>query len=74
VRVLKTLTGEDYDRAVEFIERNAVLQLKLTEDLIAFSRLAAGTLSVTRRRVDLGTITDQIVQMLNPSWCRSSSY
>jgi signal transduction histidine kinase len=66
VRVLKTLTGEDYDRAVESIERNAVLQLKLTEDLIDFSRLAAGTLSLTGRRVDLGTSTNQVVQMLNP--------
>jgi signal transduction histidine kinase len=54
------------ERALEIIERNAILQLKLTEDLIDFSRAVTGNLRIEKSNVDIALVAGQILQSVEP--------
>ncbi|MEX2220749.1 MAG: ATP-binding protein [Candidatus Rokuibacteriota bacterium] len=49
-------------RAVETIDRNAVLQVRLIEDLLDVARIAAGRLRLAIERVDLAAIIEAAIE------------
>jgi len=54
-------------RAVATIERNALLQVKLIDDLLDVSRIISGQLTIERTAVDLGMIVAAAVESARPS-------
>jgi signal transduction histidine kinase/CheY-like chemotaxis protein len=48
--------GEKRDNALATIERNAVAQQKLIEDILDVSRIISGKVQIDRMRVDLGAV------------------
>ncbi len=54
------------ERAVQTIERNAVAQAKLIDELLDVSRIISRTLRLSRRHVDFRTILDAAVDALRP--------
>ena len=54
-------------RALEMIERNAVLQKRLVEDLIDVSRVVAGKLRVDSRPTELAPVIDEAVAAVSLS-------
>ena len=51
-------------RALESIERNAKSQIRLIEDLLDISRIAAGKLSLQEANVDLASVVASVVELL----------
>ena len=59
--------GEEQNaRAIETIERNAVAQARLIEDLLDVSRVVSGNLRLTLGRVDLERVVQAACDMLKP--------
>ena len=54
----KTLDGQNSTRAVEVIERAALAQAQLIDDLLDVSRIANGKLRLEVRPVDLGAVVE----------------
>jgi signal transduction histidine kinase len=51
-------------RALEVIERNARLQVRLVEELLDASRIVAGKMKLERQRVDLGVVAASAFDMV----------
>jgi signal transduction histidine kinase/ActR/RegA family two-component response regulator len=54
-------------RALESIERNAHAQARLIEDLLEISRIVTGKLRIQVQQVDLATIVDAAVDVVQPA-------
>jgi hypothetical protein len=61
------LKPEVVEQALTTIERNALAQSQLIEDLLDVSRMIRGTLRITLEPVDLATIVETTVTNLRPS-------
>jgi signal transduction histidine kinase len=62
-----TLDAENTKRALEVIDRNALLQVRLVEDLLDVSRIIAGRLRLEIRPVDLATVIHAAVDAVRPA-------
>lgn len=60
-------TGEQLGDALERIERNALTQARLVDDLLDVSRIMTGNLNLIRRTVDVGTVVLAAVDALRPN-------
>jgi signal transduction histidine kinase/CheY-like chemotaxis protein len=67
-RMLQTgkLAEGGADRALEVIERNAILQTKLIEDLLDVSRIISGTLKLRVGPIDLPSLVEAAVMSVRP--------
>jgi hypothetical protein len=54
-------------QAIEVIERNADLQVRLVDDLLDVSRVVSGKLALDRRPVDLGRLVLAVVETVRPA-------
>lgn len=50
------------DRAIETIERNALLQVQMIEDLLDISRIIRGTIRLTARPIQLKAPTEAAIE------------
>jgi PAS domain S-box-containing protein len=60
-------TGENLERALETIERNARAQTQLIEDILDVSRIIAGKVRVQIRRIDLRGVITAAVEAVRPA-------
>jgi signal transduction histidine kinase/ActR/RegA family two-component response regulator len=69
VRVLATkeMTRAEQARALAAVERNAVSQTRLIDDLLDVSRAISGKLRLESRPVDLGMVVRAAAETLNPA-------
>lgn len=69
INLLKTgnLDGKAVAQALDTIERNALLQSRLIDDLLDISRIATGKLRFEPQPIDLNTIVEAAVETLNAS-------
>ena len=63
----KSLDAESRMRALEAIERNALAQKLLVEDLLDVSRISTGKFSVEMRPTDLVSVIETTVETIAPS-------
>jgi signal transduction histidine kinase/ActR/RegA family two-component response regulator len=63
----RTLSEEDFERALEIVERNAQAQNKLIDDLLDISRIITGKLRLDVRPVDLAGVVRAVVEALRPT-------
>jgi PAS domain S-box-containing protein len=61
------LSEQDNRKALEVVERNAMTQSRLIEDLLDVSRIITGKLRIELQPVSLASITDDVVNELRPS-------
>lgn len=68
-RLLKEgqITGEQANRAIETIERNAKSQAQLIEDVLDVSRIVSGKMRLEVRPVDLASIIDTSIDAVRPA-------
>ncbi|HEY0081308.1 MAG TPA: ATP-binding protein [Pyrinomonadaceae bacterium] len=62
-----TLSPDDFERALEIVERNALAQNKLIDDLLDISRIITGKLRLDVRPVDLAGVVAAVVDALHPT-------
>jgi signal transduction histidine kinase/ActR/RegA family two-component response regulator len=62
-----TLKADDFERALEIVERNAQAQNKLIDDLLDISRIITGKLRLDVRPVDLAGVVAAVVDALHPT-------
>jgi signal transduction histidine kinase/ActR/RegA family two-component response regulator len=62
-----TLNADDFERALEIVERNAQAQNKLIDDLLDISRIITGKLRLDVRPVDLAGVVAAVVDALHPT-------
>ncbi|MGH7269094.1 MAG: ATP-binding protein [Polyangiaceae bacterium] len=55
------------DRALDAIERNAVLQARLVDDLLDVSRIVSGKLALEIANVDVGSVIDAAIDSVRPT-------
>jgi signal transduction histidine kinase len=55
------------DRALEKIERNALVQARLVEDLLEVSRIASGKLRLDVKPLDLAAVTTTAIDSIRPA-------
>jgi PAS domain S-box-containing protein len=55
------------DRMLEAIERNAVAQVRIVEDLLDMQRISRGTFALEKSLVDLKQLEERVVDALYPS-------
>jgi signal transduction histidine kinase len=69
VRVLatRTMPREDQTKALSAIERNALAQTRLIDDLLDVSRAITGKLRLESRPVDVGAVLRGAVETLSPA-------
>ena len=69
VRLLRegVLTPEKREHAIETIERNAMAQTRIIEDLLDVSRMVAGTLRIDARPIAIGAVIADAVESVRPS-------
>ncbi|HZR26378.1 MAG TPA: ATP-binding protein [Vicinamibacterales bacterium] len=69
VRMLRSgaITGPKVERAFEVIERNAVAQLDLVEDLLDVSRIITGKLRIDVAQVDVAAAVHAAVEAILPA-------
>jgi signal transduction histidine kinase len=69
VRVLinKEMTREQQLRALVAVERNAIAQTRLVDDLLDVSRAIVGRLKIDARLINLGDVLDQAIETLLPA-------
>jgi PAS domain S-box-containing protein len=67
-RLLRTgqLPGDKRDHALETIERNAVIQAQLIDDLLDISRIVSGKLRLEQRDVDLAAVVQAAIDSVKP--------
>jgi len=63
----KTLDEQNSTRAVEVIERAALAQAQLIDDLLDVSRIASGKLRLEVRPVDLGAVVERAIEIVRPA-------
>jgi signal transduction histidine kinase len=61
------LQGDDVEKALETIERNARLQAHLVSDLLDMSRIVAGKLHLDAREVHLGPLVSSVADRVRPA-------
>jgi PAS domain S-box-containing protein len=69
-RMLRTDSAElsaDRRRMLDAVERNAVAQLRIVEDLLDAQRIATGKLALARTSVDLKKLQESVVDSLSPT-------
>lgn len=68
-RLLKSNKGNDelFDKAVDAIERSAVVQTKFVEDLLDITRIVNGSIRLSMRPVGLNSILEAAVNGLRPT-------
>jgi PAS domain S-box-containing protein len=68
-RMLRTgkLDAENRARALESIERNAILQTKLIDDLLDVSRIITGKLTLDRRPLEMVHVVSDAVNTVRPA-------
>jgi PAS domain S-box-containing protein len=68
-RLLRTraLNDDMRERAGEVIERNAMLQAQLVEDILDVSRIITGKLRLRVRRIDFGHVLDSALEIVAPA-------
>jgi PAS domain S-box-containing protein len=68
-RMLRTghLSEEKSGRAIESIERNAVAQAQLVEDLLDISRIITGKLRLEVRSIDLVRVVEAAIESIRPA-------
>ncbi len=64
---MKTLDEKNSTRALEVIERAALAQAQLIDDLLDVSRIASGKLRLEVRPVDLGAVVEQAIEIVRPA-------
>jgi len=62
-----TLDEEKTRKALEVIDRNASLQVRLVEDILDISRIIAGGLTLEIRPVDLGAVINAALDAVRPA-------
>ena len=62
-----TLSAEKHERALETIERNAVAQTQLIEDLLDMSRIVGGKLLLQQEAVELSNIVTLSLEAVRPA-------
>jgi signal transduction histidine kinase/ActR/RegA family two-component response regulator len=67
-RILRSggLAEDKRDRALETIERNAVMQAQLVDDLLDISRIVSGNLRIEKRDVDVTTVVQAAIDAVKP--------
>ena len=65
--ILKIDSGENRTRAVEAIERNALVQARLIDDLLDLSRLTRSRFGLSRSTVNLGTAVQSGLVTIGPA-------
>lgn len=68
-RILKTgqMQGEQAQRAIETIERNAKTQAQLIEDILDVSRIVSGKLRLDVQPVELASIIEMAIDAVRPA-------
>ena len=67
-RILRTRSApDDMARAAEVIERNAVAQARLIDDLLDLSRIITGKIRLTLDRVDMESVTVAALESVKPA-------
>lgn len=68
-RMLRTgkLDADNRARALESIERNAILQTKLIDDLLDVSRIITGKLILDRRPIEMAHVVSDAVNTVRPA-------
>ena len=59
--------GEEAQRTLGIIERNAAIQAKLIEDLLDMTRLMTGNIQLEMGIVDLGAVLEMTLQAIRPT-------
>ncbi|MDQ3488756.1 MAG: hybrid sensor histidine kinase/response regulator [Acidobacteriota bacterium] len=63
----KALPADSIDRALEKVERNALAQARLVEDLLEVSRITTGKLRLDVRPLDLVTVAGAAIDSIRPA-------
>jgi PAS domain S-box-containing protein len=58
---------DDFQRALEVIDRNARAQVQLIEDLLDLSRIMAGRIRLDVRETDLGGVVREAIESVEPA-------
>src|SRR6185295_4246396 len=68
-RMLRTgdLDRETAQRAIETIDRNALVQAQLIEDILDVSRIVAGKLQLEVQAVDLASVVEAAMDSVRPA-------
>lgn len=61
------LTGEQFERAIETVERNSRWLTQIVEDVLDVSRIVSGKIRLDVQAVDLTTIIDNAVATIQPA-------
>ena len=62
------LSGQDQERAIQVIERNAEAQSRLIEDLLDVSRIITGKLRIEMQPVSFAAIVEGVINSLGPAF------
>src|SRR6202042_3220122 len=65
--MLKSGHAHDIDKALEVIERNAVAQARLVEDILDVSRISTGKLRLAMARVDIALAVGAALDAVRPA-------
>ncbi len=65
--MLRMHKGEDSERGLEVIERNAHAQLRIVEDLLDAARVTAATLRIKPMQLDFAELCQQAVDAVRPT-------
>jgi signal transduction histidine kinase/ActR/RegA family two-component response regulator len=63
----RVVSADDQDRALEKVERNAMMQARLVEDLLDVSRITTGKLKLDVRPVDLVGVANTAIDSIKPT-------
>ena len=68
-RLLRSNKGNEelFDKAVDAIERSAVVQTKFVEDLLDITRIVNGSIRLSMRPVDLNSVLEAAINGLRPA-------
>jgi PAS domain S-box-containing protein len=61
------LTGEQFDRAIETVERNSRWLTQIVEDVLDVSRIVSGKIRLDVQAVDLSAVVDNAVATIQPA-------
>ncbi|HEX4915668.1 MAG TPA: ATP-binding protein [Vicinamibacterales bacterium] len=61
------LNGEQFDRAIETVERNSRWLTQIVEDVLDVSRIVSGKIRLDVQAVDLATVIDNAVSTIQPA-------
>src|SRR5207302_9878768 len=69
IHLLRTanLSQANFDRALEMIERNALTQVQIVEDLLDASRIFAGKLHLTMKSTQILSVVEAAVESVQPA-------